>query len=608
MFGVIGNYNNAVNYAYNNQIINIHDLFLDKTTIVSSANNSLMGILAGYMEEGNMSNVDIHQGKIQAESNVKPLSGQSSISNYSILGDFNADIIDWVDKPQDTETPDDSGGWGDSVDFYTLSRRINYMYTEGDTLTSHTTTQHESKSSTYNSVIFTSESKTSHSYDTNADVFNLLTNTYIPLNIDKETMIDNATESTKNIAGTSQTSKTNSFYSSRQPEIVSPTNTGYIVGGGTAGKNNYGMYDSLGATLRTKSVQHGFLNVSYGASSTNQSFTPSDPTNVDIVTMVEKSDNSGACEIQIISDQYNQGKTNSYITGTRVPVENYIFHNYDNVREELNTLLNQSLLYGMRFYKSGGTYELSTSNSISGNVSINGKQYSNYQLLNTSIMFNVSSGGYLTLVAAGIQSTSRTTNYSLFNLYKISRNKSTNQITGITKIDNIYKTTDGQVLYNQSSRPANSKLIFNSTWLAKILLGARLIYLELPLFSDVYPAEFALGGCVETGAQSNGAYIMYLDLGASGDVGAPPTEDEGEGFEIQAIKFVDEITSDRTHKELISIVFKLTKDQTTTLVNVYFKRDYNELMFYYVDPSSGLTITAMANLGVVAESNNTITF
>ena len=101
---------------------------------------------------------------------------------------------------------------------------------------------------------------------------------------------------------------------------------------------------------------------------------------------------------------------------------------------------------------------------------------------------------------------------------------------------------------------------------------------------------------------------MYLDLGASGDTGAitPPEQDEMQT--IESVKFIDEIPEDRTHPQLISILFKLTKDQTSTLVNIYFKRESNELMLYYIDPSNGLSITTMVNLGVVAESNNTITF
>ena len=73
MFGVVGNYNDAVSYEYDNSLIDIHNLFLDKVTVSSSSTNSLMGIVAGYVDEGNMSNVEICYSKISAGSSVSPI-------------------------------------------------------------------------------------------------------------------------------------------------------------------------------------------------------------------------------------------------------------------------------------------------------------------------------------------------------------------------------------------------------------------------------------------------------------------------------------------------------------------------------------------------------
>lgn len=196
----------------------------------------------------------------------------------------------------------------------------------------------------------------------------------------------------------------------------------------------------------------------------------------------------------------------------------------------------------------------------------------------------------------------------MFNIYKINRDWSTYEITDIIKIENIYKDTNGRFYYNQNSAPANSTMVFNAGWIGKVQIKTTLLYMEIPLFSDTYPAEFALGGCIESNAPSDGAYLMYLDLGASGDTGAITPPEQEEMQTIESVKFIDEIPEDRTHPQLISILFKLTKDQTSTLVNIYFKRESNELMLYYIDPSNGLSITTMVNLGVVAESNDSITF
>ena len=135
--------------------------------------------------------------------------------------------------------------------------------------------------------------------------------------------------------------------------------------------------------------------------------------------------------------------------------------------------------------------------------------------------------------------------------------------------------------------------------------------MEIPLFADMYPAEFALGGSIEQTSYPypKSAYLMYLDLGASGDSGVitPPTPTTE--YNIDSIQFVDSIPTDRSsHPALLYVAFKISKDQTTTLVNVYFKRDSNELMLYYVDPSTGASVSVLSALGVTIQTDNTITF
>ena len=130
--------------------------------------------------------------------------------------------------------------------------------------------------------------------------------------------------------------------------------------------------------------------------------------------------------------------------------------------------------------------------------------------------------------------------------------------------------------------------------------------MEITLFSDTYPAEFDLGGCIEPNTKE-GAYLMYLDLGASGNTDDTPDEDEG-SFDFESVKFVDEISTDRSHKTLASVAFKLTKEQTSTLVNIYFKRESNEVMLYFVDPETGLSVITLINEGITSRIDNTITF
>ena len=589
MFGVVGNYNDVINYEYNKAIIDIHDLFLDKVTISSSSNNSLIGILAGYVNEGNVSNIDICYSKINAGKNVSPISNYENISKYSIIGDYNDVNINWVDKPE--EEPED-GGWGNSLDMRLLSKRLNYMFTESETKTALGNGSH----STYNTNLIWSQAYAgNYTYETNGLNIDLYKNTYIPLSVDKEAseLVDESTEFSKKItySSSSFTSVSNTYYSTHSEELVSPSNTGYIVGGATSAKGTY---------LRTKTTYRGMLAASYGSSDTSKNFDPGE--NYNSIDMLAFQNGN----LRAIGDQYNQNKESTSIGSSRVPVEEFNFHNYDKVREDLGNLLKEQSIFGLRFYKgSSARFDLTTDNSIYGNVKLNNKTYNNYQLLDSSIMFNVASGGYLTLIAAGIHQ-ANTQNYSLFNIYKIDRDWSTYEVKSITKIENIYKDTSGRFYYNQNSTPANSTLVFKAGWMGKVQIKTALLYMEIPLFSDTYPAEFALGGCIESNAPSDGAYLMYLDLGASGDIGAPPVQEEV--ATIESIKFIDSIPSDRSHPDALSILFKLSKEQTTTLVNIYFKRDSNELMFYYVDPSNGLNVTVIADLGIGVQINNTITF
>lgn len=595
MFGVVGNYKDVVNYEYDSSLIDISNLYLDKVTVKSAEENSLMGLLFGYINEGNSANIDIGQGNLEAAKNVKPLDSYTNISKYSIIGDFNEANIAWTDKPQDTVTPEPGAGWGESVDMKSLLKRLNYMFTESDTRTSNTL----ASSSTFHTNLNWSNAYYT-TYKQAGLTIDLFKNTYIPLNVDKTTsgLNDESTESSKDIMVNGKkafTSVTNNYYSTNNTEATLASNTGYMVGGGTS------VSETM---LRTKSTNRGMLSYSYGVKYDSKYDPENNYNNVDILTM---SDNNGSIQYNIITDQYNTNKTNTYISYPRKNAEDFNFHNYDEVRDSFGELLKDTTIYGIRFYKGrNGNYALSTSNITNANITLNGKNYTNYPLLDCSITFNVSSGGYLTFIAGTIYSSSATAKNSLFDLYQITRDSS-NSITSLTKINKIYKTSTGSYEYNPTSVPSGSTKVFDSSWAELLPTNLALYYMEIPLFANKYPAEFALGGCSTSPEQ--GSYLMYLDLGSSGDSGiiTPPTPSTE--YTIDSIQFIDSIPSDRSaHPALLYVTFMISKDQTNTLVNVYFKRESNELMLYYVDPSNGLTIAASVVAGVTTQTDNTITF
>ncbi|MGN0818715.1 MAG: hypothetical protein ACI4L9_07075, partial [Candidatus Coproplasma sp.] len=62
-FGVIGDYNKAISTAgitYNNEVISVSALFLDKIEIRTQTNQSLIGLFAGYVC-GNVSNIGVYR-------------------------------------------------------------------------------------------------------------------------------------------------------------------------------------------------------------------------------------------------------------------------------------------------------------------------------------------------------------------------------------------------------------------------------------------------------------------------------------------------------------------------------------------------------------------
>lgn len=117
MFGIIGNYDNGNKFASFDSIIpSVTNLYLDDIAVSSVTSTSLVGLLAGYVgENGKISNVGIHYSKLNLASGVSMIEAYSAISKYALIGDYDGETVEWVDKPS-------SGGPG-----YGASTDLGYL-------------------------------------------------------------------------------------------------------------------------------------------------------------------------------------------------------------------------------------------------------------------------------------------------------------------------------------------------------------------------------------------------------------------------------------------------------------------------------------------------
>lgn len=280
---------------------------------------------------------------------------------------------------------------------------------------------------------------------------------------------------------------------------VSSRNTGYIVSGA-----NYNSPDYLGDIRVSYYSISGNLTKAINGDSYS-----SDGSNMEILTRTYKSNG-----FKRISDSYNASNPENSVNSTLRSYEKQNLNNlgllkYVDPREQLhNTLSSSSNVYGLHFMDAA----ISESNTIEvDKATINGKHYTNYILPQDCIDFNLSSRGYVNFFAG----TYFPGNTAFFSLHQITRNGA-GDIVSISEIEKIYgdpSNSANSYLYkyvggSTPSLPEGYVLMFDTTWLtAPTMVENAMYYFEIPLNSG----EYALGS-VEGG---NGAYLIYLDIGAS---------------------------------------------------------------------------------------------
>ena len=297
---------------------------------------------------------------------------------------------------------------------------------------------------------------------------------------------------------------------------IAPKNTGYVVAGA-----NYQM--SGGNFPGDIRVSYYETSSSLSASLNNSPYSD-DGSNLEIVTRSAKSNS-----FVRISDDFNSGNTsvNSTLSSNFRTKTNYStlgLAKYAKSREYLhdNLLKGQSNIYGLHFMNAlinaGRVVEAPYASVLDGNtVDSTGRQiaseYYNYQLPEDSIDFNLAKNGEINFFAG----TYFRNNSTFFSLHKVERT-SDQKIDAIKEISQIYTNTASDSdtvphVYkfsdNTFSPGTPGDLEFDTTWITSPEeVDNAMYYFEIP----VNKGEYALGSV----SGKDGAYLIYLDIGASG--------------------------------------------------------------------------------------------
>lgn len=553
--------------------MSIKSFYADIIEIKSVSQKVLLGLAAGYVS-GTIENVGIYRSKVTVEGDtiggvigVKKASGadvsyDSVISNYSIVGDYDDGIVGWVDAPDGGgSSSGDDGSWGGSIDMKMINRRVNYMYTEDKTDSRYL------QSSVYNATIYLSQGSEYYwnSTSTLASIAYLKDGTYLPLNVDAETMMLDQ-ESGTGYDDAVTAGHTNAYYHTRdekgnlRPEIVNrKTNSGYLVGYGTSIVSN-----SDSPRLRIQGV-NGIANSLNGATNTS-SFNGA---NLTLLTTNAKGDTIFKIEAPSGTPQHSKIKDYSV-----KPMSEFKY--YDSVRQNfIDSMQGKYKIHGFHFVDNiPASAEITSNDKLTvNNVWINGTNFSNYELIKGGLNFSVKSDNMLRVIAGTYYRTYQT-NHSLFDLFKVSRDSNGN-ITGVERIERIYQNASG-ITYNtgnESDLVIDLKTINVNKALSQYQAA---YYFEIP----VVAGDYLIGGVKdETGVT---AYLMYLDIGANGQEGGgtdPGGDTKQLPYIMKSVDFVAMPNGDTS--DVISVP---TKDGSTYYPNyadVGFRLSANADIIYY---------------------------
>lgn len=571
-FGVIGSVSShtetSVNiggntYTYSSQINEVKNFILSNISVKSTDpkdSKTLIGIVAGYVN-GGLNGVGVYNCSIEVEDGIQSIDSQDSLSQYSLVGysQVAVDIYQSQSGPSGTD-------WGGSIDLQTLNSRLHNAYG-----TSTSTSAYYNYNRNNMSLVMTRSANANP--NSRSVIYRYRSGTVIPINMDDTFM-------------------------------TLPTNTGYFVGSniqnaanGSPKSSSY-YIDYICNSLSSASVDYTKV---YNGNQAKYN-----PNTLEVLTFYNN-------QWYRITDSYNtnHSQVNSTISSYQAKtVDELGFEKYNKARDDLDAIFkkdnnsSETLIHGIHFDTNVPSY----SSVTNANVSILGRNYSNYPLVNSSADFHVKDPGKITFFAGTYYSMSSTSYSNAFNQNKsyggytrdtyfndsffslsvvISRDPNNHSISAnnFKTISKIYRDADGTsdcpyiYLYTDGSysktKTADDVEVFDmSVMNSKAPVNLALYYFEIP----VNPGEYVMGAV--SSSQTRGAYMIYLDISAnSGGSGATVAD------YVTGVDFVSSIDT--------SVISEISNNipSATFSIDEGFSGNVRRITFSREDSVDGTTIT-----------------
>ncbi len=522
------------------KVNSVYNLFLDRIRVRTETDESLIGLLAGYVN-GTVYNVGVGESRMEIKENVKPLSSLSAasatyaISLYSLIGAFDLSNVSWEELPAGAgiggSTGEQGKGFGGSLNMVNLAKRLTFMYSanaygeKNYPLTCYT--PYATRGPSYDDGRFI--------YDSTSRVTAYLGDgTVLPLNVEEDeifasTIINENGVSEANTRYNIYTGSgaatypyyTTPWYRDNTAEPIATNNTGYIVGGGDETEEGYAWIRFKNSPLTSassiikKSVKTEAVE---GSSQTKKVI---DET-MELVTIVPSADGKSAANY-VIKDSAPIYEIKDEISDFYSPSN---FRKYEDVLANYLKMMEDSeFLSGLRFQASARA-GINVDDVIAGAATatitqaaeIYGKTIPTYEMIKGAVNFNLSNWGYITAIAGTYYNSS---DHSLFTIFSLTRTNGI--ITAVNEIEQIWvkynasdntKFDDIKYDFEISSATDLTGYIcaYDATLMNKLTVENAAYYFEIP----VRNGDYAIGAKEQ---ESSGAYLLYLDIGANGDIG-----------------------------------------------------------------------------------------
>lgn len=513
LFGVVGNYNGYITngsygtHSVDSKQMSVNGFYLDSLTVKSESSQTLAGLVAGYVG-ADVKNTGVWRCRFELAKNTVALDGyESSLSKYSIVGDYNESTVSW----KELEGIGGSGsevGAGGSLSFRDLARRMNYMATaiaQNTTVSGVTGTGYRvsdandrfhaklavtlNQKTTQNEFYWTGEGLPSG----NMWYCDLMNGAYLPINVDSS-LLDGEETTVTTKDGKSWHS--NAAYLAASVETPAKNNTGWLIGGAASDTSSTGH-------VRVR-IQR--LNAGSGVPTISGAFSGGISSTYDSSKLQLSAYDPSVGKFVYIADSVNNMAVTS---GSSISAS--AFARYSAIRDQFDDFLGKNgMIYGLRFTH-GGSYSVTAqANGSYTNVqTIDGTEY-----LKRAINFKLDNPMVVTMIAGSYASSSTTTKQSFPAIYDVTRNEN-GKVTNVQKIAKVYQKGTEYLLEYVEGDSVSSEgytLVYDRSWYASALEAQKAFYAEIPL-----PAgDYVISNDHDVSSNS-AAYLMYLDIGANGD-------------------------------------------------------------------------------------------